>query len=192
MKPTLYGFPPSTYTQTALMTAAEAGVDVELGPLEFKKASHLALHPYGKMPAFEHDGVRLFETLAIVTYLDRVFGGSKLTPSDPVAHARMLQWVSVAIDYAYEDLVNGMHSDAPSTEAITAACEQLKLIDAGLADGEFLAGSSFSLADLFLYPMIEYASRRMDEGVWSGLPEVRRWRAAVAARPSVRARKAQA
>ena len=186
MKPTLYGFPPSTYTQTALMTASEAGVDVELRPLEFKKASHLALHPYGKMPAFEYDDVRLFETLAIATYLDRVFGKSKLTPSDPVAQAHMLQWISVAIDYAYEDLVNGMHAEAPSPEAITAACEQLKLIDAGLTGREFLAGDSFSLADLFLYPMIEYASRKLDSGVWNGLPEVSRWRAAVAQRPSAR------
>ncbi len=72
----------------------EAGVDVELGPLEFKKPSHLALHPYGKLPAFEHEDVRLFETLAIVTYLDRVFGGSKLTPSDPVTQAHRLQWIS--------------------------------------------------------------------------------------------------
>ena len=186
MKPTIYGFPPSTYTQTALMTAAEAGVDVELRPLEFKKASHLTLHPYGKMPAFEHDGVRLFETLAIATYLDRVFGGSKLTPTDPVAHANMLQWISVAIDYAYEDLVNGMHPDAPSTKAVTAACEQLKLIDAGLAGRAFLAGENFSLADLFLYPMIEYASKKLDASVWSGLPEVRRWRASVSKRPSVK------
>jgi len=186
MKPTIYGFPPSTYTQTALMAAAEAGVDVELGPLEFKKASHLALHPYGKMPAFEHDGVRLFETLAIVTYLDRTFGGSKLTPSDPVAQAHMLQWISVAIDYAYEDLVNGMHPESPSTEAITSACEQLKLIDAGLAGREFLAGAAFSLADLFLYPMIEYASGKLDNGVWNGLPEVQRWRAAVSKRSSAK------
>jgi glutathione S-transferase len=172
------------------MTAAEAGVDIDLGPLEFKKASHLALHPYGKMPAFEHYGVRLFETLAIVTYLDRIFGESKLTPSDPVAQAHMLQWISIAIDYAYEDLVNGMHPEAPSTKAITAACEQLELIDGGLTGREYLAGSSFSLADLFLYPMIEYSSRKLDAGVWDGLVEVRRWRAAVAKRP--RARKVDA
>lgn len=184
MKPIIYGFPASTFTQTALMAAREAGVDVALGPLEFKKASHLALHPYGKMPAFEHDGVRLFETLAIVTYLDRVFGKSKLTPTDPLAQAHMLQWISVAIDYAYEDLVNGMHPETPSTEAITAACEQLKLIDAGLEGREFLAGSSFSLADLFLYPMIAYAAQKLDQGVWSGLAEVDRWRATIATRPS--------
>jgi glutathione S-transferase len=79
-----------------------------------------------------------------------------------------------------------MHPETPSTEAITAACEQLKLIDAGLTGREFLAGSSFSLADLFLYPMIEYASGKLDKSVWNGLPEVRRWRAAVAKRPSTK------
>lgn len=186
MKPTIYGFPPSTYTQTALMAAVEAGVDVDLSPIEFKKASHLALHPYGKMPAFGHDGVRLFETLAIVTYLDRVFGKSKLTPPTPVGQAHMLQWISVAVDYAYEDLVNGMHPETPSPESITAACEQLKLIDAGLVDREFFAGSSFSLADLFLYPMVEYASGKLDEGVWKGLSALQRWRIVVSKRPSAK------
>lgn len=182
MRPTIYGFPQSTYTRTALMTAQAAGIDVELAPIEFKRASHFALHPYGRMPAFQHEGVRLFETLAIVSYLDRVFGGSRLTPSAPVAQAQMFQWISVAIDYAYEDLVNGMHSERPSVEAITAACEQLKLIDAGLETREFLAGTSLSLADLFLYPMVEYASVKLDERVWTGLPEVRRWRTAVSER----------
>jgi glutathione S-transferase len=74
----------------------------------------------------------------------------------------------------------------PPTEAINAACEQLKLIDAGLTGLEFIAGASISLADLFLYPMIEYAAGKLDEGVWNGLPEVRRWRAAVAKRPSAK------
>ena len=134
MKPKIYGFAPSTYTQTALLVASECGLDIEPTPLEFKQPSHLALHPYGKMPVLEHDELRLFETLAIVSYVDQQFGDSKLSPKDPMKHARMLQWVSVAIDYAYEDLVNGLHPDAPSTKARTAAREQLELIAGGLAE----------------------------------------------------------
>ena len=176
MKPTIYGFPPSTYTQTALLTAAEVGAEVELGPLEFKQASHLAKHPYGKMPAFEHGDVRLFETLAIASYLDRVFGAGKLSPTDPAQHATMLQWISVAIDYAYEDLVNGLHGDAPEPSAITAACEQLALLDAGLAERRFFAGDRLTLADLFLYPMIEYACQKLDPASLKRLDGVNRWR----------------
>jgi len=186
MKPTIYGFAPSTYTQTALLTAAEVGADVEVGPLEFKQASHLAKHPYGKMPAFEHDDVRLFETLAIATYLDRAFGNGRLSPADSVQQATMLQWISVAIDYAYEDLVNGLHGDDTKASAITAACEQLALLDAGLGQRRFFAGDAITLADLFLYPMIEYASQKLDSSGLKHLKALNRWRKLMAQRPSTK------
>src|SRR5690606_11281769 len=103
---------------------------------------HFARHPYGKMPAMEHGDVRLFETLAIASYVDRTFGSGKLQPNDATAHARMLQWVSVAVDYAYEDLVNGMLADEPEKEAPTAAAQQLQLLEAGLGKAKYFAGSS--------------------------------------------------
>lgn len=182
----IYGFPPSTYTKTALMVAAEAGAEVELVPLEFKKPSHFALHPYGKMPALEHDGVKLFETLAVASYIDRSLGDGALQPSDPAAHARMLQWVSVAIDYAYEDLVNKLHDDQPGADAVTAASEQLKLLDAALADSAYFAGDDLSLADLFLYPMVAFAIDKLSEASTQRLVALNRWRKLVAKRPSVK------
>lgn len=123
----IYGFAPSTYTQTARLVAAELDVAAELCPLEFKQPSHFERHPFGKMPAFEHGDVRLFETLAIAAYLIEAFptsGGPELLPRAPADRARVLQWVSVAVDYAYEDLVNGLHADEPETEQRTAAAEQ--------------------------------------------------------------------
>lgn len=183
--PIIYGFPPSTYTQSALMTAHELGIDVELRPLEFKQASHLKLHPYGKMPVLEYDGVHLFETLAIARYLDAALGGSKLTPDDAADEARMLQWCSVAIDYAYEDLVNGLHADEPGAEAVTAAGEQVALLDAALTgSGKHLVGDRVTLADLLLFPMVEFAAGKLDAKSFSGLTSLTRWRQAMAKRPS--------
>lgn len=184
MNPKIYGFAPSTYTQTALMVAAECGLELEPSPLEFKQPSHFALHPYGKMPVLEHGELRLFETLAIASYLDRQFGDSKLSPRDPINHARMLQWVSVAIDYAYEDLVNGLHGDAPSKEARAAAREQLTLIAGGLAPSPYLAGEELSLADLFMYPMIEFAAKKLGPTGLSGLPAIESWRRALSKQKS--------
>ena len=182
----IYGFALSTYTKTALLVAAEAGVDVTLTPLEFKQPSHYSLHPYGKMPVLEHGEVRLFETLAIGTYLDRMFGGGKLQPSDPVAQARALQWVSAAIDYAYDDLVAELHQDEPSAEAVSRAAEQLKLLDAALGDSRYFAGDQLTLADLVLYPMVEFAKAKLTDKSLSSLPALERWRGALSRRPSVR------
>ncbi len=180
----IHGFPPSTYTQTALMVAAEAGAETALQPLDFKNPSHFALHPYGKMPVLEHDEVTLFETLAIVIYIDSAIGGARLQPTETIGRARMFQWISVAIDYAYEDLVDGLHDETPSAEAVTRAAEQLRLLDARLADVTNFAGDSFTLADLFLFPMVEHAVRKLGEQSVRALPHLVRWRSAVSNRPS--------
>jgi glutathione S-transferase len=182
----IYGFAPSTYTQTALMVAAEAGAAPTLAPLEFKKPSHFALHPYGKMPVLEHGEVKLFETLAIASYVDQVLGGGRLQPHDPAGRARMLQWISVAVDYAYEDLVNKLHEDEPSAEAVTAAGEQLGLLDRALGAHPYFGGDALTLADLFLYPMVEFAVGKLGEASVRKLPRLARWRDALAARPGAR------
>ncbi len=51
---TLHGFAPSTYTRTCRMAALEKGVDHDLVPVAYGEPSHLALHPFGKMPAMSH------------------------------------------------------------------------------------------------------------------------------------------
>ncbi|WP_245520908.1 glutathione S-transferase N-terminal domain-containing protein, partial [Mesorhizobium sp. M8A.F.Ca.ET.208.01.1.1] len=53
----------------------EKGVDYELAPVDIFAADgipawYLERHPFGRIPAFEHDGFRLFETGAIARYVD--------------------------------------------------------------------------------------------------------------------------
>lgn len=180
----IFGFPPSTYTQTVLMVAAEVGAEVELEGLAFRQASHFERHPFGKMPALEDGDMRLFETLAIATYLDgRANGG--LVPSDLVARARMMQWVSAAIDYLYPALVGGLHDDEPGGEALTAAAEGLKQLDAGLGDGPFFAGK-LSLADFVLFPMARFALGKLGADAPAGLGSLAGWRDRMATRESVK------
>ena len=54
-----------------------------------------SLYRAGKVPAIEHDGFWLYESRAIIQYLDNVLPGNKLTPTDPKAWATMQQWMSV-------------------------------------------------------------------------------------------------
>jgi len=182
---TIHGFAQSSYTQTALHVAAEAGVKTSLQPLEFHQPSHYALHPYGKMPVLEHGDVRLYETLAIIGYLDRVFGGGALQPTDPLSFARMLQWSSVAIDYAYPALIAGLLGEETGAEALSAAAEQLKLLDAGLGERPFFAGDALSLADFMLFPMVVHAAGRIGDSPLKRLSALRRWHEVVSDRPSV-------
>ena len=184
-QPKLYGFPPSTYVKTSLMVAAECGLDIELQPLDFKKSSHFALHPYGKMPVLEHDGFVLYETMAIAVYLDQVFGSGSLCPADAPSHARMWQWASAAVDYAYPALVVALLQETPSREQLTDAAEHLKLLDAGLGADQWFAGSQLSVADFMLFPMVEFALRGWTGEALRGLPNLMRWQKLMAKRPGV-------
>ena len=69
------------------------------------RPEHRARHPFGKIPAFEHDGFRLYEAGAITRYVDEALPGPRLQPEDPRGRARMNQIVSILDSYAYGTLV---------------------------------------------------------------------------------------
>ncbi len=54
-----------------------------------KTPEYRARHPFAKVPAFEHDGFELYETAAIMRYVDETFEGPSLQPDEPRARARM-------------------------------------------------------------------------------------------------------
>lgn len=181
---TLHGFAPSTYTRTARMAAIEKGVAHELVPIAYGTPEHLALHPFGRMPVMTHGELVLFETLAIVSYLDEAFDGPPLIPHDPAGRARALGAVSAAIDYGYRPLVQieaAQGSFDPEQRA--AAAKLLDWLDAGLAGGGWPAG--LGAADLFLAPMVDYHLRQVGrEAVIPGRPSLEAWFARIAERPS--------
>ena len=66
---------------------------------------HLKRHPFGRIPAFEHGDFHLYETGAIVRYIDDAFPGCRLQPTDPKARAKVNQMVGILDAYAYRTLV---------------------------------------------------------------------------------------
>ena len=51
------------------------------------KPSHLALHPFNRVPVLQHDDFTLYETSAIVSYLEDTFPNPALQPKT-IATAR--------------------------------------------------------------------------------------------------------
>jgi len=56
---------------------------------EHKSPAHLARSPHGKVPALEDDGISLYESSAIVEYLEERYPGTPLLPTDAAARARV-------------------------------------------------------------------------------------------------------
>ncbi|MDB6105516.1 MAG: glutathione S-transferase, partial [Gammaproteobacteria bacterium] len=93
---TVYGVPGSPYLRSALLGLHEKGAAYRLAGLsagigETRREDHLRRHPFGRIPVLEHGEFRLYETQAILRYLDAVLPGPALQPQDPCAAARMNQ-----------------------------------------------------------------------------------------------------
>ncbi len=194
----IIGFVQSSYVMTARAAAAIKGVAVDFVPItpgDNRKPDHLARHPWGKTPTFEHGDVRLFETDAITRYIDEVFDGPSLVPSSAAARARMTQWISVVNCYVYPHIVPAYvlkyvfaGEEGPERAAIDAAVpaieQDLEVISKSLGDDAFLVDNELTIADLFLAPLI-LGLGRFPEGktIVDGLPALGRLAGAVLETP---------
>ena len=172
-KPILYGPAYSTYARAARLAMEEKGVDYDLVEVDFiaggMPEEQLARDPFGKVPAFEHDGFTLYETCAIERYVDEAFDGPALQPGDAAERARMTQIVSIVDSYTYpctisqlviQRLVVPILGGTPDEAAIEAALPEveksMREFERKLDGREYFAGGGLSLADLHLAPIFAY------------------------------------
>jgi glutathione S-transferase len=62
---------------------------------ELKAPAHLAVHPFGQIPTFEHEGAAMFETGAIVLHIAEQHMG--LLPGEASERAKVLSWIFAAV-----------------------------------------------------------------------------------------------
>ncbi|TPL51587.1 glutathione S-transferase family protein [Mesorhizobium sp. B2-4-6] len=169
-KPTLYGADYSVYVRIARMALEEKGIGYELVPIDIFAAEgipawYLEHHPFGRIPAFEHDGFRLFETGAIAHYVDETFEGPMLQPTDARGRARMGQIIGMLDAYGYRAMVwdvavERLEKAEPDENVIACGLRQaetvLKVLTSLKADGPWLLGDQLTLADLHAAPIIAY------------------------------------
>ena len=200
----IYGSPYSTFVRAARMACVEKGVAHRLqaeghdNPEALKTPGHLAVHPFGKIPAAAHGEAVLYETQAIIRYVDEAFDGPPLQPAEPLARARMQQWMSVACDYYYKNCMADFVGQyvfprgadgGPDRGVIDAALDgirsKLAILDEAYGGGDFLIGAAPKLADLLITPIL-FASRAMPEGedLFSGRANVLHAMEVMGARPS--------
>ena len=173
-QPIVFGAAYSVYVRTVRLTLAEKNVPYHLVEIDVfgeggPPPDYFMRHPFGRIPAFEHDGFRLYETDAIVRYIDEAFDGPSLTPDTPRGRARMTQAMRILDCYAYPSMVWGVYVeqvDAPQEgrkpdpvkldEAIGRSRTCLEALEQLTGDGPFLFGSTPCLADLHAVPMFAY------------------------------------
>jgi glutathione S-transferase len=198
-KPTLYGADYSVYVRIARLALAEKGIGHELVPVDVFSPGglpswYLDLHPFGRIPAFEHDGLTLYETAAIARYVDEAFPGPALQPADARARATMNQIIGMLDAYAYRAMVwdvavERLEKAAPDEALIAAALLQartaLNSLSALKTGGPWLLGDQLTLADLHAGPIVGYFAK-VTEGraAIAELPLIQAWWERLAARQS--------
>jgi glutathione S-transferase len=197
---TLFGAAYSVYVRIARLALEELSVPYDLVEIDiFTKDSLPAdygdRHPFGRIPAFEHDGFRLFETDAIVGYIVECFGPGTLLPAAAKERARMRQIMRIMDNYAYPSLVWGVYVEETERgragqlrpDELDPARKCLRVLEDLAAPG-FLAGAEITLADLWALPMLAYLDLAPSgRALLRDAPKLAAWLQRMQARPSVAA-----
>ncbi len=204
----IHGVPGSPYVRKVLLTCEEKGVPYRLAAMAIgagKGPDHLARQPFGRIPWIEHDGFWLYETDAIIRYIDEAFEGPSLQPKDAKARARMNQVMGIVDAYVMPSMSAGISWNRimcprlglPVDEAAVAAAIApskicIAALDEILGDQAFMAGSAISLADLMVLPHIDYLTAS-PEGtqILAGSPRITAWLGRMRGRPSAQATEAE-
>ena len=193
-QPVVYGDAISTYVRSVRLALEEKGVahtlvTVDLVKGQHKQQDHLVRHPWGKMPAFEHDGNSFYEASAIVRYIDEAFPGPALMPSTPAERARVNQVMSIVDSYGYPASITnifiprvlipslgGQTDEAQVEAAKPQAALFLKELGRLLGGASYFGGASVSLADLHVLPVLTYL-RATPEGqaLLAAAPSIAAW-----------------
>jgi glutathione S-transferase len=202
--PVLYGLARSVYTRIARLALEEKGVRYTLEEVEIfgpagVPAEHLARQPFGRIPAFAHDGFVLYETDAITRYIDEAFPGPRLQPQELRARARMNQVIAIIDAYAYRPMIWGVFAArvvapeegiAPNemlvAESLTRSRTCCHALEEILETSRYFAGDAVTLADLHALPTLLYFSMTQEgRETLAAHPRLRAWLNVTAARPSV-------
>lgn len=194
--------PGSPFGRSALIALEEKNARYRIEPVApgaLKAAPHVARHPFGRVPVLEHGSFVLYETQAIVRYVDRVLPKPALTPTDTQSAARMDQVMNVNDWYLFQGannvitfqrivlprLLGGAPDEAAIAAAMPRAHQVLNELSRLLADQPYFAGSAFSLADVVVGAQLDMLSQLPD---WAPLtaenPNLVLWLRRVTARPS--------
>ena len=201
----VYSVPGSPYGRSVLATLEEKGATYRFSAVAGGTARaepHLSRHPFGRVPVLEHDGFVLYETQAILRYLDRILARPALTPTDPRAAARMDQLMNICDWYLFQGVNNviGFHrivaprvlGAPPDEAAIAQAMPKAHAVFQELArllgGKPYFTGDEVTLADLLIAPQLDFLARTPEWAVLTAeRPELAAWLGRMTGRPSMAA-----
>jgi glutathione S-transferase len=198
---TIHNIIGSPYGRAAVIGCIEKGLPYQIAPVipgEHRAPAYVAMHPFSRVPVIQDGDFTLYETQAILRYLDATGAGPSLTPADPKAAARMNQAIGIvdwyyftpagAVAMIFNRVVAPRLGIPVNEEAVQAAVPAVRQI-IGVLGGfvektPYFAGESFSLADIHVGTQIDMLAEMPEApDLLKGSPLLP-WLARVQSRPS--------
>ena len=188
---TLVSHPLCPYVQRAAIALVEKGVPFERIDVDLARKPDwfLALSPLGKTPVLRVGDRAIFESAVILEYLEET-QPNPLHPGEPLSRAEHRAWIEVGSAVLAD--IAGFYSAFDATALARRAASLAATfgrLESRLTTPPYFDGGRFGLVDAAFGPVFRYFDafdRIADFGVLSGKPRVALWRAALAARPSIR------
>ena len=168
----LYWGSGSPFVWRVMLTLEAKQLPYESKQLEFSKAEHksaeyLALNPRGKVPTLRDGDFTLYESVAIMAYLERKVPQPPLFGNTPVEAGLIWRFVAeceyliAAGDKIIRPLFFGKGLE--NVEQIQAGAEgirnELQRLDAALSEGDWLVGDRMTAADIAVFPLVQLCLR---------------------------------
>lgn len=162
----------------------EVAMSFEDGSL--KGSEFLAVNPRGQVPAVEDDGEAIWDSAAILVYLARKHGGESWLPTEPMAMAHVMEWLTVAGGDHLQGLARcrflkrrGLSDGYEQARAV--AHKTLDMMEHHLKSRDWLVGDGPTIAEPGCFVYVDLA----DEGEidTAGHPAVVAWMNRVRALP---------
>src|SRR6201984_3364820 len=199
----VYGFPSSTFVNVVRLVLTHKEVPYTFHDLEpeMGKPSHLALHPFNRVPVLQHGDFTVYETSAIVTYLDETFPKPALQPKSVRDRARMNQWISAVNSYYYPYMIYHVSHERRVFPQLGIASDEkvvahalpkievgLQVLERELGHGkDYLLGSDATLAGFYVLPSTyAFGLTKEGQGMYPKYPAFCGWRERMEAHPTVR------
>jgi glutathione S-transferase len=172
-----------------------------MAPGEHKSEAHLKKHPFGRVPVFEHGDFTLYETQAILRYINDEFPEPPFVPKDHRSAARMNQIIGINDWYFFPKvaavvvfqriIAPVLLGTATDQAAIDAAMPMARVciaeLDRLLGTQPFLAGDTSSIADLMLAPQLDFFAETPEGKSLLSETRLKHWLDRMNERPSMQA-----
>jgi len=194
----LHYHPFSTFARRVRIALIEKNIPAELVEVDMVARAHrspayLALNPYGRVPTLEEDGFVLYESTAILEYLEATHPTPPLVPADARGRALVSMHMKLcdlqlarqtgSIIFPKRFLPKERWDEAAMAQAKKEIDKHFAVVETQIAGKDWMVGDRYSLVEVCYTPFVEFLPLMEVEPP----PAVAAWVARMQARPSAQA-----